>query len=176
MQQEEPDLTTSAPDVDHHLERVDLTALTGSMGQRNEDLRLRQAALPNHPPHRDLRDRETVCFELPPNAGSDTLSNGFRTNRRGNGRLTLHVDFPIRSGAYPFQRFPDFENLAGDIALTNPTNLERLGGRDAAIRPVAITDGSQAEATILIASHCVDDTGHGLLPGPHENWFTWSVG
>ena len=62
------------------------------------------------------------------------------------------------------------------IALTNPTNLERLGGRDAAIRPVAITDGSQAEATILIASHCVDDTGHGLLPGPHENWFTWSVG
>ena len=110
-----------------------------------------------------------------PNPGSDTLSNGFRTNRRGNGQLTLRVDFPITSGAYPFQRFPGWETAKTDIALTNPTNLGRLGGEPAAIRPVAITDGSQAEATLLIASHCVDDTGHGLLPGPHENWFTWSV-
>lgn len=110
-----------------------------------------------------------------PNPGSDTLSNGFRTNRHGHGQLTLRVDFPISSGAYPFQRFPDFDAVADDIALTNPTNVARLGGEAAAIRPVAITDGSQAPATILIASHCVDDTGHGLLPGPHENWFTWSL-
>lgn len=34
-----------------------------------------------------------------PNPGSDRLSNGFRTNRRGNGRLTIRVDFPISSGA-----------------------------------------------------------------------------
>ena len=42
------------------------------------------------------------------------------------------------------------------------------------MEPVAITDGDQAPATLLVASHCVDDIGHGLLPGPHENWFTWS--
>lgn len=110
-----------------------------------------------------------------PNPGSDTLSNGFRTNRRGNGRLTIRLDFPLSSGAYPFQRFADFETVADDIALTNPANIERLGGEAAAVRPVAITDGSQAPATLLIASHCVDDIGHGLLPGPHENWFTWSL-
>ncbi len=109
-----------------------------------------------------------------PNAGSDSLSNGFRTDGHGNGRLTLRLDFPVRSGAYPFQRFPDWENLKGDIALTNPTNVARLGGDPAAIRPTAITDGNQAPATLLIASHCVDDTAHGLLPGPHENWFTWT--
>ena len=110
-----------------------------------------------------------------PNPGSDELSNGFRTNAAGDGRLTLEVDFPITSGAFPFQRFPDWDQAKTDIALTNPGNLERLGGVPAAIKPVAITDGNQAPATILIASHCVDDAGHGLLPGPHENWFTWSV-
>ena len=110
-----------------------------------------------------------------PNPGSDTLSNGFRTNRRGNGRLTITVDFPISSGAYPFQRFPHWEDVKGDIALTNATNVERLGGQPARLLPVAITDGIQAPATLLIASHCVDDTGHGLLPGPHENWFTWTL-
>lgn len=110
-----------------------------------------------------------------PNPGSDTLSNGFRTDHRGNGQLTLRVDFPITSGAYPFQRFSNWENLKSDVALTNPANLARLGGQPAAIRPTAITDGNQAPATLLIASHCVDDTGHGLLPGPHENWFTWTL-
>lgn len=110
-----------------------------------------------------------------PNPGSNTLSNGVRTNRRGNGRLTIRVDFPLSSGAYPFQRFPDWEANKGDIALTNPVNVERLGGQPAAIKPVAIVDGSQAPATLLIASHCVDDTGHGLLPGPHENWFTLAL-
>lgn len=110
-----------------------------------------------------------------PNPGSDGLSNGFHTDDEGDGRLTLRVDYPITSGAFPFQRFPDFEQANGDIALTNPANVARLGGNPAAIRPVAITDGSQAPATILIASHCVDGLGHGLLPGPHENWFVWSL-
>lgn len=110
-----------------------------------------------------------------PNPGSDTLSNGFRTDSRGNGRLTLRVDFPITSGAYPFQRFTDWDGLNDNIALTNPDNLARLGGQPASIRPVAIVDGSQAPETLLIASHCVDDIGHGLLPGPHENWFTWTL-
>lgn len=101
----------------------------------------------------------------PPNKGSDSLSNGFHTNHRGHGRLTLHLDFPIRSGAYPFQRFPDWEKLKGSDALA----------ANATIKPVAIPDGSQAPATLLIASHCVDGLGHGLLPGLHENWFNWSL-
>ena len=110
-----------------------------------------------------------------PNPGSDELTNGFRSDANGNGRLTLTLDFPITSGAYPFQRFPDFDVVQDDIALTNDANLERLGGQPAAIKPVAIPDGSQAPATLLIASHCVDDVAHGLLPGPHENWFIWSL-
>lgn len=27
--------------------------------------------------------------------------------------------------------------------------------------------------TVALASHCVDHTGHGLVPGPHENTFQW---
>ena len=96
-----------------------------------------------------------------PNLGSDNLSNGFHTNARGNGRVRLAVDLPISSGAYPFQRFPNFEQLKTDIALTNADNLARLGGDPAAIRPVAIPDGSQAPVTILVASHCT----YGLSDG-----------
>ncbi|MEM9133627.1 MAG: hypothetical protein AAF962_02355 [Actinomycetota bacterium] len=117
---------------------------------------------------------EQVAITLP-NPGSDDVPNGFRTNSRGRGRVVISVDFPISSGAYPFQRFPDFADHADDVALTNQGNVDRLGGGKAAVRPVAITDGSQAPATFLIASHCVDDVAHGLLPGPHENWFTFAI-
>ena len=124
----------------------------------------------------------TASGELPsqlaatlPNAGSDELANGFRTNHLGRGHLTLDVDFPMTSGAYPFQRFADFDQHQNDVALTNDANVARLGGQAASIKPVAIPDGSQAPATILIASHCVDDVAHGLIPGPHENWFVWST-
>lgn len=115
-----------------------------------------------------------LAFTLP-HPGSDELPNGVRTNRHGKAKLTFSVDFPINSGAYPFQRFPDFTTHKDDAALTNEMNLARLGGQAASIKPVAIPDGSQAPATILIASHCVDGLGHGLIPGPHENWFVWSL-
>lgn len=110
-----------------------------------------------------------------PHPGSSVLANGFRTDMHGNGRLAFSVDFPITSGAYPFQRFPDFDLHKSDVALTNDANVARLGGQAASIKPVAIPDGSQAPATILIASHCVDGVAHGLIPGPHENWFVWSL-
>ncbi len=117
---------------------------------------------------------EQVGITLP-NPGADRVSNGFHTNSKGAGRVVISVDFPISSGAYPFQRFEDFDAVKDNVALTNPGNIERLRGEDASIRPVAITDGRQAPATFLIASHCVDGLAHGLLPGPHENWFTWSL-
>lgn len=119
-----------------------------------------------------LRDQLAITL---PHPGSDDVVNGFWTDARGNGRLSISVDFPITSGAYPFQRFPGFDEVEDDIALTNDANVARLGGQPAVIKPVAIIDGSQAPATLLIASHCVDDVAHGLLPGPHENWFVWSL-
>lgn len=117
---------------------------------------------------------DQLAFTLP-HPGSAEVTNGFITDDRGNGGVSFTVDFPITSGAYPFQRFPGFADLQGDIALTNDANVERLGGESAAIKPVAIAGGSQAPATLLIASHCTDEVAHGLLPGPHENWFTWSL-
>ena len=98
-----------------------------------------------------------------PGNGNDEQPNGFRTNRRGHGQLAVTVDFPIDGGAYPFQRFPDWD----------PTD-SRLPAADPAIYPVAIA-GPQGPYTLRIVSHCTDDVGHGLQSGPREWWFDWTI-
>ncbi|MDH3682724.1 MAG: hypothetical protein OEV40_22555 [Acidimicrobiia bacterium] len=95
--------------------------------------------------------------------GNDQQPNGFRTNARGNAVFRTTVDFPVVSGAYPFQRFPDWD----------PTD-PRLPAADPAIYPVAIA-GPQGPYTLRIVSHCTDDVGHGLQSGPREWWFDWTV-
>lgn len=81
-------------------------------------------------------------------SGSPEAPNGFWTNHRGNGSIYLKLDFPIVKGAYQFQEF---------------------GGNLAPARVIG-----NAPFSIRIASHCVDQVGHGLVPGKHEMWFDWS--
>jgi hypothetical protein len=59
--------------------------------------------------------------------GSSRQPNGFYTNDRGNATFTTTVDFPVVGGAYPWQRFPNWD----------PTD-PRLPADDPAIHPVAI--------------------------------------
>lgn len=95
--------------------------------------------------------------------GNDGQPNGFRTDARGNATFRTTVDFPIVGGAYPFQRFPNWD----------PED-PRLPADDPALYPVAIA-GPQGPYTFRIVSHCTDDIGHGLQSGPREWWFDWTV-
>jgi hypothetical protein len=94
--------------------------------------------------------------------GSDELVNGFRTDTDGNAHFEIGLDFPLLNGAYPFQKFADFD----------PAD-ERFPIEDPRIYPVAIV-GPGGPFTIRIASPCLDDIGHGLEPGNREGWFQWA--
>lgn len=95
--------------------------------------------------------------------GNDEVPNGFHTDSSGNARFSVNLDFPVVGGAYPFQRFPDWD----------PTD-ERLAAENPAIHPVAVA-GPQGPFTLRVVSHCTDDVGHGLGSGPRELWFDWTV-
>lgn len=95
--------------------------------------------------------------------GNDQVPNGFRSNSQGNATFTAALDFPVVGGAYPFQRFPEWD----------PTD-DRLPTDSPAVYPVAIA-GPQGPFTLRIVSHCTDDVGHGLGSGPRELWFDWKV-
>lgn len=98
-------------------------------------------------------------------APSTEATNGFTTDAKGNGQVTLELDFPIVGGAYPFQRYAGFD--AENPAFT----------RDApkAI-PVAIPDASSGVPfTLRLASHCGDNLHNGLVAGQHEPWFDWKA-
>lgn len=89
--------------------------------------------------------------------------NGFTTDARGSGSVTVDLDFPIVGGAYPFQHFAGFD--ANDPAFTHET--------PSAV-PVAITGKSAgAPFTLRLASHCGDNMHNGLVAGRHEAWFNW---
>lgn len=93
---------------------------------------------------------------------NDTGINGAHSDENGNASFFIELDFPIINGAYPFQKFPDFD-----------PNDERFLAEEPSIPPVAIATIG-APFTLRVASHCVDGKGHGLLPGPHEGWFDWA--
>lgn len=90
----------------------------------------------------------------PPAGGSAEVANGTWSDANGNARLALDLDFPLVNGAYPFQ------TLADPALGTYPV-------------AIVIPDGVQIKApfTIRVISHCLDDLGHGLVPGVHESWF-----
>ncbi len=79
--------------------------------------------------------------------GTTDQVNGFWSNHNGKAVANFSVDFPVSKGAYQFQEF--------DSALTR----KAVG---------------TAPFTLRVVSHCVDQVGHGLVPGKHEMWFNWS--
>lgn len=92
-------------------------------------------------------------------------THGFRTDANGNGVFAVSLDFPIVGGAYPFERF------AG--AYSDGTRLPHEMHSNKTIPIVGASGG--APYTIRLVSHCTDGVSHGLLPGPHEGWFAWTM-
>ena len=89
-------------------------------------------------------------------AGSDQLSNGFRTDSKGAGSLSASLDFPIIGGSYNFA-MATLETPQGPgvpVAIANP-----------------MLPGHGGPFLIRVVSHCSDDVGHGLSPGNREAWF-----
>ena len=104
----------------------------------------------------------------PPFAGSPNPTNGFTTNKKGDGTLDIDLDFPIVGGAYPFQR-------ASTAAVQN---LRDVGSTWPLVRkphPVANAADPDISAGFLfrVISHCTDGVGHGLSPGTREAWFQY---
>ncbi|MFQ5931636.1 MAG: hypothetical protein ACE5MM_04445 [Nitrospiraceae bacterium] len=101
----------------------------------------------------DTPDQEdfNACFAR----GSTDVINGFWTDGDGNGKLRVPLDFRLTDGFYPFDKYnEDYPSV--------PIKRARFGG-----------------ATLRIVSHCdercCDQMGHGLVPGPHQGWFDWSI-
>ena len=94
--------------------------------------------------------------------GTDTHPNGFYSDENGNATFHAELDFPILGGAYPFQRFADFDATDARYPAENPR-----------IYPVAIV-GPEGPYTLRMVSHCTDGVGHGFQSGPREFWFDWT--
>jgi len=96
--------------------------------------------------------------------GSEETANGTRTDESGNAVLQIDVDFPIDDGAYPFQKFADFD-----------PNDERYRAEVPSAHPVAIVNSATGDVDapfmIRIVSHCTDNLAHGLEPAAREPWF-----
>lgn len=93
-------------------------------------------------------------------AGSADPTNGFTTNGVGNASFSIDLDFPVVSGAYPFQK------AVG----------ERPGHEASPNVPTAIVDprtGNGGPFLMRVISHCTDQVGHGLSPGTREAWFQY---
>ncbi len=108
-------------------------------------------------------DLDSLLEATGPGNGSDDVVNGVWTNRSGHATFRATLDFPITAGAYPFERFENWD----------PTD-PRLPAENPAIYPVAIA-GPQGPFTLRLVSHCTDQVGHGLTSGPRELWFDWTV-
>lgn len=97
-------------------------------------------------------------------AGTPTSANGVITDANGDALLELELDFPIDDGAYPYQKFAEFD--PGD---------PRYGADAPAAHPVAIvnpaTGDVDAPFMIRLVSHCSDRLAHGLTPANREPWF-----
>jgi len=109
---------------------------------------------------------EALTFTGKGNA-KEGLTNGFWSDERGNATFSTTLDFPIISGAYPFQNFENFD--VSDARFTSPF-------QDTAPMPIPVAIANTgAPFTLRIASHCGINKNFGLFPGPHEGWFDWLV-
>lgn len=102
-------------------------------------------------------------FPGPTSVGTANPTNGFTTNRKGNGSLRINLDFPVVGGAYPFDKASD-EFVA--VTIT--------GGPGT---PTAVVDPSRRKVggpfMVRLVSHCQDNLAHGLSPGKRETWFQY---
>lgn len=93
--------------------------------------------------------------------------NGFITDANGSGKLKVKLDFPMSSGAYPFNRMDHATYLAAQgknaAAEASPTAI--VDPREASVGP------SGTPFMIRMVSHCQDDASHGLSPANREAWF-----
>ena len=100
-----------------------------------------------------------------PGNGSDQVANGLLSDQNGDGQLNTMLDFPMFGGAYPFHDFDGFDPDDPRFPILEPR-----------VFPVAIVTPNQtisAPFGLRIVSHCLDQIGHGLVPGAREPWFDW---
>ncbi|MGI9597215.1 MAG: hypothetical protein ACR2QK_13715 [Acidimicrobiales bacterium] len=114
------------------------------------------------------RELDTALLQSPPFEGTTDPGNGFTTDRRGNARWTIDLDYPIVGGAYPFRR-------AGVEAVQQ---LADTGSSGPLVRvPAPIVDPRDPAVSgpflIRIVSHCQDGVAHGLSPAARETWFQY---
>ncbi len=77
--------------------------------------------------------------------GDTNVANGFTTDATGAATFTIMLDYALEpGGAFPFDAFHH------------------------SLDPVPFGDSPFA---LRLASHAVDQVGHGLVPGKHEMWF-----
>jgi hypothetical protein len=91
-------------------------------------------------------------------------ANGFITNARGNGKLKVALDFPMSSGAYPFNRID-----AATLAAAQGKNANAKATPTAVVDPTE--DGVSGPFLIRMVSHCQDGRSHGVSPANRESWF-----
>lgn len=99
-------------------------------------------------------------------SGSPTAPNGFHTDANGNGKLKLRLDFPVISGAYPFNRMSHDDHL---LAQTKNPNAQPIP--TAMVNPT--DSGIGGPFMIRMVSHCQDGLSHGLSPANREAWFQY---
>jgi hypothetical protein len=97
-------------------------------------------------------------------AGSQApLCNSIITNKNGDGTLKTIVNFPVVSGAYPFQQSNGAQARPGGADLIPDV-------------PTAIADprtGTGGPFLFRVVSHCTDGANHGLSPATREAFFQY---
>ncbi len=111
---------------------------------------------------------DMALFESPPFPGTPTPANGFTTNSNGNAHFSIDLDFPVIGGSFPFQ-------LASQGAVQA---LITAGSTWPLIRipsPIVNPADPNISAPFLmrVASHCLDQLGHGLSAGVREAWWQY---
>ena len=97
-------------------------------------------------------------------SGSTESANGIVSDDSGDATLLIELDFPLDDGAYPFQKYAEFDPSDGRYKAETPS-----------AHPVAIVNSASGDVDapfmIRVVSHCTDGLAHGLEPAAREPWF-----